>query len=46
VIEGGGACGIDNLETLCRPCHKQETAKLRKRLAQAKRAQLRLPMED
>jgi 5-methylcytosine-specific restriction protein A len=33
VIEGGGECGIDNFRTLCIPCHKAETAALRKRMA-------------
>lgn len=37
VIEGGGSCGLENLRTLCKPCHKQETAKLAARLAQARR---------
>lgn len=31
VIEGGGACGLDNLRTLCTPCHAKETALLRVR---------------
>jgi 5-methylcytosine-specific restriction enzyme A len=33
VIEGGGECSLDNLRTLCLPCHKRVTAELRKRLA-------------
>jgi hypothetical protein len=32
VSEGGGACGLDNLRTLCTPCHLVETEKLRGRL--------------
>lgn len=32
VVEGGGACGLDNLRTLCRDCHKRVTAELRVRL--------------
>mmetsp|Transcript_14620 Transcript_14620/g.31495 ORF Transcript_14620/g.31495 Transcript_14620/m.31495 type:complete len:1097 (+) Transcript_14620:143-3433(+) len=32
VAEGGGSCGLDNLRTLCTPCHKIETEKLRARL--------------
>ena len=33
VAEGGGLCGLDNLRTLCTPCHDAETATLRRRLA-------------
>lgn len=33
VIEGGGECGLDNLRTLCLPCHKKETKQLHDRLA-------------
>lgn len=33
VAEGGGSCGLENLRCLCIPCHKKETAALRKRLA-------------
>jgi len=32
VAEGGGGCGLENLQTLCVPCHAQETEKLRGRL--------------
>lgn len=32
VAEGGGGTGMENLRTLCVPCHIQETANLRKRL--------------
>lgn len=32
VVEGGGECGLENIRTLCTPCHKEETAALRKRL--------------
>ena len=28
VSKGGGCCSLDNLRTLCKPCHKVETAKL------------------
>ncbi len=31
VVEGGGACGLDNYRTLCTACHKAETADLAKR---------------
>lgn len=37
VVEGGGSCGLDNLRTLCKPCHKRETAKLAARRAKARR---------
>ena len=34
VAEGGGGTGLDNLQTLCIPCHKQKTAaQLRQRRA-------------
>lgn len=32
VAEGGGGCGLENLRTLCVPCHVAETEKLRGRL--------------
>ena len=32
VVEGGGGCGLDNLRTLCTPCHLSETEKLRFRM--------------
>ena len=32
VAEGGGDAGLENLRTLCVPCHKVETEKLRSRL--------------
>jgi hypothetical protein len=32
VAEGGGGCGLDNLRTLCVPCHAAETEKLQRRL--------------
>ena len=31
VVEGGGSCGLENLRTLCRPCHVDETRRLRRR---------------
>ena len=33
VAEGGGQCDLDNLRTLCLPCHREATAELRRRLA-------------
>jgi len=38
VVEGGADLGLDNLRTLCEPCHKQVTAELRKRLAEQRKA--------
>ena len=38
VAEGGGACGLENLRTLCTPCHRKETAALRGRLKETARA--------
>ncbi len=32
VAEGGGQCDLDNLRTLCLPCHREVTAELRLRL--------------
>jgi 5-methylcytosine-specific restriction endonuclease McrA len=32
VAEGGGSCGLDNLQTLCVPCHTGDTERLRARL--------------
>ncbi len=32
VAEGGGQCDLDNLRTLCLPCHREATAHLRRRL--------------
>jgi hypothetical protein len=32
VAEGGGSTGLDNLRTLCTPCHSAETEKLLARL--------------
>lgn len=36
-VEGGGN-GLENLRTLCVPCHVAETAKLKRRLAEKRRA--------
>jgi 5-methylcytosine-specific restriction protein A len=36
VIEGGGECGLENFRTLCIPCHKKETAELRRRMVHRK----------
>lgn len=36
VSEGGGFCGLENLRTVCQPCHRAETAALAGRLAAAR----------
>lgn len=38
VAEGGGECGLENFRTLCIPCHKAETAALRRRMAERSKA--------
>jgi len=38
VVEGGGECGLEGMRTLCVPCHKDETAALAKRRAEARKA--------
>lgn len=35
VAEGGGECDLDNLRTLCLPCHREATAALRRRMKEA-----------
>ena len=37
VAEGGGQCDLDNLRTLCLPCHREATANLRLRLTERRR---------
>lgn len=37
VSEGGGECGLENLRTLCKPCHRKVTAELAARRALARR---------
>jgi len=32
VVEGGGECGLENLRTLCLPCHLKVTKELRQRM--------------
>lgn len=46
VVEGGGMHGLENYRTLCVPCHKKETALLRKRMAVAKRKSVQLDIVD
>lgn len=36
VVEGGGECDLSNMRTLCLKCHREMTATLRQRMAQAK----------
>jgi 5-methylcytosine-specific restriction endonuclease McrA len=38
VIEGGGECDLDNIRTLCLPCHRAATLALRARLRQQRLA--------
>jgi hypothetical protein len=33
VEEGGGQCGLEGYQTLCVPCHKRKTKRLRRTLA-------------
>lgn len=37
VVQGGGGCGLANYKTLCVPCHKRDTARLRRELAEKAR---------
>jgi 5-methylcytosine-specific restriction enzyme A len=32
VVEGGGACDLENIRTLCLRCHREETKRLRERM--------------
>jgi len=41
VIEGGGECGLDNLRTLCIPCHQAETRRLHGRLKEKRDQELK-----
>lgn len=38
VVEGGGGCGLDNLRTLCCPCHKRASRELAARRAEQRRS--------
>jgi hypothetical protein len=46
VVEGGGACGLENYRTLCRPCHVAVTGQLAKRRARGRRRQRAMFSED
>ncbi len=37
VAEGGGLCGVENMRTLCKTCHRRVTKELRVRLKERKR---------
>jgi len=37
VVHGGGCCGLENIRTLCLPCHKRETKELARRRALIRR---------
>lgn len=37
VVEGGGGCGIENIRTVCVPCHHEISAELAARRAQERR---------
>lgn len=39
VEHGGGSCGLDNLQTLCHPCHKAKTAQQARQKAQQRNPQ-------
>lgn len=44
VVEGGGACALDNLRTLCLRCHHKATADLAARRAKDRRRSKPLPL--
>lgn len=37
VVNGGGECGLDGLQTLCQPCHKAKTKRLAAELKERRR---------
>jgi 5-methylcytosine-specific restriction enzyme A len=37
VVDGGGSCDLSNLQTLCFACHRDKTAELARRRAEARR---------
>jgi len=42
VCEGGGCCGLENYQSLCLKCHKEETKDLARRRSLAKTGQMAL----
>lgn len=46
VVEGGGECTLENMRTLCIPCHKKETADLARRRAHERHVKRPLPLFD
>lgn len=46
VIEGGGECDLDNLRTLCIPCHKKVTRDMHHRHKRARIEARPLPLFD
>lgn len=46
VAEGGGECDLENLRTLCLPCHRNATAALRLRLRSARSAAAQASKSD
>ena len=44
VVEGGGLCGLENLRTLCIPCHLAATRELAARRAEERRGQLAMEL--
>ena len=45
VVRGGGSCGLDNLRTLCVPCHRNETRALAAERARERKDESRLLLE-
>ena len=43
VVEGGGSSGLENLQTMCIPCHQAKTSKLAAKRAQERRAKIEAP---
>jgi 5-methylcytosine-specific restriction endonuclease McrA len=41
VVEGGGSCSLENIRTLCVPCHQQVTKELARRRASHRRQERR-----